>query len=327
MTPEYNSQFGGQMRPFILVGDKTDHGGVVISGAPSADVNGRCIARAGDKVTCPKKGHGENQIVEGDPMMIIDGRPVALHGHRTACGAVLISSQKNSGFNDVFIQQGHVSKHAATEMVETTIAAAAIAGVTESEPNTASATAGREPSGATWASRFPTSTSTADLIPAFRASVDAFVQALRNAGANVRINATLRPPERAYLMHWSWRIARESLDPRQVPSMNGVDVEWAHNNLQGGYDERLSRTAAEDMVNAYDIQYRPSLTSRHTEGRAVDMTITWTGNLSVVDANGAVRNIETTPRNGNNSDLWRAGRSFGVIKLPGDPPHWSEDGR
>lgn len=88
------------MRPFILVGDETDHGGVVITGAPSTEVNGRCIARVGDKVTCPKKGHGDNQIVEGDPMMIIDGQPVALHGHKTACGAVLISSQMNSGFNE-----------------------------------------------------------------------------------------------------------------------------------------------------------------------------------------------------------------------------------
>lgn len=81
-------------RPFILVGDKTDHGGVVIAGAPATDVHGKSIARVGDKVTCPKRGHGSpTVIVSGDPTCIIDGQPAARHGDKTACGATLISSQ------------------------------------------------------------------------------------------------------------------------------------------------------------------------------------------------------------------------------------------
>jgi hypothetical protein len=48
----------------------------------------------GDKVTCPKKGHGGVTIIAtGDPTFIMDGRPVARHGDKTACGATLISSQ------------------------------------------------------------------------------------------------------------------------------------------------------------------------------------------------------------------------------------------
>jgi uncharacterized Zn-binding protein involved in type VI secretion len=37
----------------ITVGDKTDHGGTVISGSPNHDIRGRAIARLGDKVNCP----------------------------------------------------------------------------------------------------------------------------------------------------------------------------------------------------------------------------------------------------------------------------------
>lgn len=81
-------------RPFIVLGDKTSHGGVVISASGTSDCNGKGIARVGDKVTCPKKGHGSvTTIVTGDPTAVIDGRPAARHGDKTACGASLIASQ------------------------------------------------------------------------------------------------------------------------------------------------------------------------------------------------------------------------------------------
>jgi hypothetical protein len=83
-------------------------------------------------------------------------------------------------------------------------------------------------SGAQWAGQFPTSTSLTDLEAGFRASLGRFLTALTAAGASYSVSATLRPPERAYLMHWSWRIAREHYDPRQVPAMAGVDIQWAH---------------------------------------------------------------------------------------------------
>ena len=81
-------------RPVIVVGDRTSHGGVVITGSPFSDIDGKAIARIGDKVTCPQKGHGSvTTIVTGDLTDIIDGSPLARHGDKTACGAVLISSQ------------------------------------------------------------------------------------------------------------------------------------------------------------------------------------------------------------------------------------------
>jgi len=81
------------LRPFIVLGDKTDHGGVVIEASPTTDTHGKLIARLGDKVTGPKKGHGPAVIVTGDPTMLIDGKPAARHGDKCACGATLIASQ------------------------------------------------------------------------------------------------------------------------------------------------------------------------------------------------------------------------------------------
>jgi uncharacterized Zn-binding protein involved in type VI secretion len=84
-------------KPFIVIGDKTSHGGVVIAGSPSTDTGGKPIARVGDKVTCPKKGHGGMTVIaSGDSTCIIDGKPAARHGDKTACGATLLSSQSAS---------------------------------------------------------------------------------------------------------------------------------------------------------------------------------------------------------------------------------------
>lgn len=88
------------MRPFIVVGDRTDHGGVVVGSTMTTDTHGKRLARVGDQVTCPKKGHGTTVIVTGDPTMIVDGAPVARHGDKCACGATLISSQMVSGIGD-----------------------------------------------------------------------------------------------------------------------------------------------------------------------------------------------------------------------------------
>lgn len=82
-------------RPFILLGDKLDHGGSVVSGSADTDVNGKAVARVGDKVTCSK--HGSTTIVSGDDSVVIDGKPVARHGDKTACGGTLISGQATTG--------------------------------------------------------------------------------------------------------------------------------------------------------------------------------------------------------------------------------------
>jgi uncharacterized Zn-binding protein involved in type VI secretion len=80
-------------RPFIVLGDTTDHGGVVTSACGTTDTHGKRIARVGDQVSCPHRRHSPSVIVSGDPTMIIDGQPAARHGDRTSCGAMLISAQ------------------------------------------------------------------------------------------------------------------------------------------------------------------------------------------------------------------------------------------
>jgi uncharacterized Zn-binding protein involved in type VI secretion len=78
----------------ILMGDKTTHGGVVVEASQPSDSGGKPIACLGHKVSCP--AHGATTIVSGDPTLVVDGKPVARHGDKTSCGATLIASQQNT---------------------------------------------------------------------------------------------------------------------------------------------------------------------------------------------------------------------------------------
>ncbi len=177
-----------------------------------------------------------------------------------------------------------------------------------------------ELSGPQWVSRFPGSRSIFDTKPPFLDKLSKFHQALSDAGANITISATFRPPERAYLMHFAFAIAREGFNPRAVPPMAGVNIQWFHGDVAS------SKSAAEQMVRGYTMAHRAALHSRHTEGLAIDMTISWSGILKIKDASGAIRSIGA-PRSGqSNHALHSVGASYGVIKLVTDPPHWSNDG-
>jgi len=184
-----------------------------------------------------------------------------------------------------------------------------------------------ELSGPGWVTRFPTSKDPDDCSEPFRSNLKAFLQALAEAHATVSIAATLRPPQRAYLMHWCWMIAREDEAPEAVPARPGVDIDWIHRDPADRPDRDASVAAAAAMVHAYQIEVQPSLTSRHILGEAVDMDISWTGVLEI-RARGArdVTRIAAGARNGSNPRLHDVGRSYGVLKLLSDPPHWSSNG-
>lgn len=192
--------------------------------------------------------------------------------------------------------------------------------------------AGMEPSGAQWVARYPTSTSIDDLVSPFREAAGNFVSALQAAGASVSISATRRPAARAYLMHWAWLIVNSGQDPRTIPAMPGVDIMWDHENADGTYDGGRSTAAAQAMVDGYGIEnlnVAPALNSKHIQGQAIDMTISWTGNLTINDASGSAVTITSAPKSGMNSDLATVGASYGVIKFVGgasDKPHWSDNG-
>lgn len=80
------------MKDIIRFGDKTSGGGTVQAGSTEMVFSGLGAARQGDPVSCPRPGHGPTVIAEGDPAFCDNGIPVAFHGHRRACGCVLLSS-------------------------------------------------------------------------------------------------------------------------------------------------------------------------------------------------------------------------------------------
>ena len=166
-------------------------------------------------------------------------------------------------------------------------------------------------SGPAWVTQFTNSRSPEALVEPFRTNVKRFLAALGSAEATVTIADTLRPPQRAYLMHFSFAIARNGVDPTTVPPLAGVDIQWVHPASPGASSTQASKAAAEQMVQAYGIAFKPALGSRHTEGKAIDMSIAWIGDLVIIKADGSSVTVTSAPRSGDNSSLQAVGASYG----------------
>lgn len=82
------------MRMVIVVGDATSSGGYVITGSPQTDIDGKAVARVGDKATCPKHKN-IFPIVSGDATLIVDGNAIAREGDALACGCTLVSGKQH----------------------------------------------------------------------------------------------------------------------------------------------------------------------------------------------------------------------------------------
>lgn len=161
-----------------------------------------------------------------------------------------------------------------------------------------------------------------DLEPGFRARVEAFVGAIKQAGATVVVNATRRNATRAFLMHYSWKVAYGEIAPHEVPKHAGLVIDWDHGDLE------VSRNAAKDMVQLFGMAHIASLTSNHIKGKAIDMNISWKEVLTISKPSPLLTRIESRPRTGQNRELHEIGASvYGVYKLVSDPPHWSYNGR
>jgi hypothetical protein len=80
------------------------------------------------------------------------------------------------------------------------------------------------------------------------------------------------------------------------------------------------------MVASYGIVYAPALNSLHALGQAIDMDISWSGDLTIANADGSTAVVTSSPQSGHNPDLHQVGATYGVIKLLSDPPHWSLTG-
>lgn len=172
----------------------------------------------------------------------------------------------------------------------------------------------RERSGVAWCSRFPGSRDVEDLADPFRTNAKNFIAAMQAAGVTVRPQATYRPKQRAYLMHYCAKIADGRLTPAQVPVCEGVHIDWDHG------DQNRSKLAAQAMQAGYGIVYPPAYPTRHSDRTAIDMSLANYLNRSVTDAQGRVVVITKE------SDLHSVGKTYGVLKLIADRPHWSLDG-
>ena len=78
------------------LGDRSDHGGTIITGAARTYVDGIPAARKGDMHSCPVEGHGVTAIVTGSVRTTIEGQPAARIGDRTGCGAIIISGSPDT---------------------------------------------------------------------------------------------------------------------------------------------------------------------------------------------------------------------------------------
>ncbi|WP_224080096.1 PAAR domain-containing protein [Cupriavidus laharis] len=76
------------------LGDLLENGGEVTSASPTLNFMGRPLARKGDSALCAL--HGPTTIAEGaEGFRDQDGRPIAMHHHRCACGCRLMASLQN----------------------------------------------------------------------------------------------------------------------------------------------------------------------------------------------------------------------------------------
>lgn len=78
-------------RGVVRLGDKTSHGGQVISASDTFTVLGKQVALDGDTTFCPKcKGTFSIQVADSERQH--HGTNVAYHDDLTVCGAKLVAS-------------------------------------------------------------------------------------------------------------------------------------------------------------------------------------------------------------------------------------------
>jgi hypothetical protein len=207
----------------------------------------------------------------------------------------------------------------------------------------------QELSGAQWCSRYPGSSSLDDLNAPFKDDLKAFLDACKAAGVVWHVTQTYRPPQRAYLMHYAWKVAKGQVAPTAVPAYSGEGeapkIKWEHEKKEA------SIKAAQAMVNGYGIVFAPALESNHSGKTAVDMSVSsWTwkegkyieiqekgktekrriekNDLRTQEATigGKKQAISTGLGDEYNTDLHAVGATYGVKKLFTDKPHWSATG-
>jgi len=84
------------MKNVVVLGDKTSHGGAVISASSTFEIEGKNAALLNDSVSCPE--HGPNRIIECEPGYEEQGKGIVVHLCKTECGSVVYASLTDAGF-------------------------------------------------------------------------------------------------------------------------------------------------------------------------------------------------------------------------------------
>jgi hypothetical protein len=179
----------------------------------------------------------------------------------------------------------------------------------------------------TWANTHAKdSSSVEDLVDPFKSNVKSFIKALQDTGATVNVTNTKRSDKRAYLFHWCWLIGLAQAQANQAGLKPGVDIQWDHGNAD------KSKKGAKEMIDGFGLAVPPNSTnapalhSNHIAGKAVDMTITWTGAIKIKKKDGSEESVTFMSNVNQNTKLHFVGATYGVKKLATDAPHWSIDG-
>jgi hypothetical protein len=166
-----------------------------------------------------------------------------------------------------------------------------------------------------------------DLDPLFKLKVRAFLKALQDAGATVTIGTTRRSDKRAYLFHWSWRIAVGNAKASAATAKAGRRHplgSWQRGGQQArrpGDGRRLRpRRPAEEHQSAVARQPpHPRQGDRHDDPCG-------SGTLKVKKHGGGIVDVSVHGERQPELEAARVGASYGVLKLKTDAPHWSLDG-
>lgn len=85
---------------FIVLGDRTSHGGIVLSGDMTFTIDGQPVARIGDRVHCPRCMKQTVIVSSRFPTVSAFGQNLAYDQDATSCGALLYSRHNgHAGWN------------------------------------------------------------------------------------------------------------------------------------------------------------------------------------------------------------------------------------
>ncbi len=209
-----------------------------------------------------------------------------------------------------------------------------------------------EPLGPRWTVRFRNPEGERELLSAlarhpgsrsFAERVESLLRQLREQGAEVYLNSTVRARERGYLMWGAFELSRAQSEGEvaervaKLRSANSqwrlfVPIQWLHPD---GW--RATREAAREMADSYEVVYaseQGARASSHYTGEAVDLVaVGLPRGVGLRGVDGAERRFDLSAP-GQTRDLsltpelidW-VERHFGLRKLVSDYPHWSDTAR